>query len=252
MKKLRFFDCNCSIGRTGYPHLLDIPDAAGLRREMETAGVEEALVYHVLARDGHPPLGNTLLLDELKGHAGLHPVWVLLPHHTGELPPPDQLLAEMKDKRVKAARLYPGRLHHSFTLAEWCAGELLTALQAARLPLILDIEIVSWEEIFSLLQKYPQLPIILSNCSYRHHRFLYPLWERFDYLYLEMSRFMGGGAVEDVVRRFGSGRILFGTNMPQYTGTAAVARLTYADIAWADKEAIAAANLDRILKEVLP
>jgi hypothetical protein len=252
MKKLRFFDCNCSIGRTGYPHLLDIPDAAGLRREMETAGVEEALVYHVLARDGHPPLGNTLLLDELKGHAGLHPVWVLLPHHTGELPPPDQLLAEMKDKGVKAARLYPGRLHHSFTLAEWCAGELLTALQAARLPLILDIEIVSWEEIFSLLQKYPQLPIILSNCSYRHHRFLYPLWERFDYLYLEMSRFMGGGAVEDVVRRFGSGRILFGTNMPQYTGTAAVARLTYADIAWADKEAIAAANLDRILKEVLP
>ncbi len=252
MNKLRFFDCNCSIGRTGYPHLLDIPDAAGLRREMETAGVEEALVYHVLARDGHPPLGNTLLLDELKGHAGLHPVWVLLPHHTGELPPPDQLLAEMKDKGVKAARLYPGRLHHSFTLAEWCSGELLTALQAARLPLILDIEIVSWEEIFSLLQKYPQLPIILSNCSYRHHRFLYPLWERFDYLYVEMSRFMGGGAVEDVVRRFGSGRILFGTNMPQYTGTAAVARLTYADIAWADKEAIAAANLDRILKEVLP
>jgi hypothetical protein len=40
--------------------------------------------------------------------------------------------------------------------------------------------------------------------------------------------------------------------MPHYTGTAAVARLTYADIARADKEAIAASNLDRILKEVWP
>jgi hypothetical protein len=231
---------------------LDIPDAAGLRREMETAGVEDALVYHVLAKDGHPPLGNTLLLEEIKGHVGLHPVWVLLPHHTGEMPSPDRLLAEMKDKEIKAARLYPGRQHHSFTLADWCAGELLAALQGVRLPLILDIEIVSWEEVFSLLQKYPQLPIILANFTYRHDRFLYPLWERFDHLYIEMSRFMGGGAVEDVVRRFGSGRILFGTNMPHYTGTAAVARLTYADIAWDDKRAIAAGNLDRILKEVWP
>jgi hypothetical protein len=252
MDKLRFFDCNCSIGRTGYPHLLDIPDAAGLQREMETAGVEEALVYHVLARDGHPPLGNARLLDELKGLEGLHPVWVLLPHHTGEMPSPEKLLAEMKDEGVRAARLFPGRLHHSFTLAEWCAGELLSALQGARLPLILDIEIVSWEDIFSLLQKYPLLPIILSNFTYRHNRFLYPLWERFDRLYVETSRFMGGGAIEDAVRRFGSGRFLFGTNMPHYTGTAAVARLTYADISRTDKEAIAAGNLDHMLKEVWP
>ncbi|MGQ9673804.1 MAG: amidohydrolase family protein [Candidatus Aminicenantales bacterium] len=248
--KLYFFDCNCSIGRTGYPHLLDFPDPNGLRREMETAGVEEALVYHLLARDAHPPLGNKLLLDEIKDHPNLHPVWVLLPHHTGEMSPPKELLAEMKEKGVQAARLYPGRMNHSFTLADWCAGSLLGALAEARLPLLLDIEIVSWEEVFSLLQEYPQLPIILSNCSYRHNRFLYPLWERFDHLYIEMSRFMGGGGVEDVVRRFGSGRILFGTNMPHYTGTAAVARLTYADIPWRDKQSIAAENLQRILAEV--
>ncbi len=250
MDKMRFFDCNCSIGRIGYPHLLDIPDVSGLRREMKTAGIEEALVYHVLARDGHPPLGNTLLLEEIKGQAGLYPVWVLLPHHTGEMPPPERLLEEMKSKGVRAARVYPGRLHHSFTLAEWSSGELLTALETARLPLILDIEIVTWEEVHSLLQKYPQLPIVLANFTYRHNRFLYPLWERFDSLYIEISRFMGGGAIEDAVRRFGSRRILFGTNMPHYTGTAAVARLTYADISWDDKKAIAADNLDRILKEV--
>jgi hypothetical protein len=30
MEKLKYFDANCSVGRVGYPHLFDIPDAAGL------------------------------------------------------------------------------------------------------------------------------------------------------------------------------------------------------------------------------
>ncbi len=250
MTKLRFFDCNCSIGRVGYPHLLDIPDVAGLRREMTTAGIEEALVYHATARYGHPPLGNALLLDEIQDQRGLYPVWVLLPHHTGEMARPAQLLDEMKEKGVRAVRLFPGRTQHGFSLADWCAGELLSALQSARMLLFLDIELITWEEVHALLQKYPRLPLVLANCSYRHNRFLYPLWERFANLYVEMSRFMGAGAIEDVVRRFGSHRILFGTNMPQYTGTAAVGRLVYADISRSDKEAIAAKNLDGLLGEV--
>ncbi len=250
MAKIAFFDCNASVGRAGYPHLLDIQDAAGLEREMEIAGIEEALVYHLAARDGHPPLGNALLEKEIAGHSNLYPVWILLPHHTGEMPGPDDLLGEMRRKSVKAVRLYPGRAHHGFTLAEWCVGPLLDALDAARVPLFLDIEIVSWEEVFRILDKCPRLPVVVSNCSYRHNRFLYPLWERFDNLYVETCRFLGAGVIEDVVRRFGPGRLLFGTNMPQYTGTAMVARITYADISREDKEAIASGNLNRLIEEL--
>lgn len=252
MQKLRFFDCNCSVGRTGYPHLLDISDAAGLRREMEIAGIEEALVYHTVARDGHPPLGNALLHEEIKGQAGLYPVWVLLPHQTGEMPLPEKLIPEMKTQGVKAAQLYPGRTHHSFSLADWCAGDLLAWLEGARFPLIFDIEIVTWEEVFALLSTYPHLPLVISNCSYRHNRFLYPLWEKFENLFVEISRFMGAGALEDVVKRFGAGRLLFGTNMPQYSGTAAVALVAYAEISREEKEAIAGGNLKNILKGMWP
>ena len=77
MPKLRFFDCNCSVGRVAYPHLYDIPDVEGLLKEMETAGIEEALVYHTVARDGHPPLGNSILMEEIKNIPELHPVWVM-------------------------------------------------------------------------------------------------------------------------------------------------------------------------------
>lgn len=250
--KLRFFDCNCSIGRTGYPCLFDIPDAAGLRQEMKTAGIEEALVYHTAARDAHPPLGNSLLAAEIKGQEGLYPVWVVLPHHTGEMPLPGRLLAEMRARRVFAVRMYPGRAHHSFSLADWSAGELLSELEAARLPLVLDAEIVSWDDVFSLLKSYSGLPLIMANCSYRHNRFLYPLFEKFQNLYVETSRFLGGGAIEDIVAHFGAKSLLFGTNMPQYTGTAAVALVTYADIEAADKEAIAGDNLRRLIGETWP
>ena len=251
-KKLRFFDCNCSVGRTGHPHLFDIPDAAGLLQEMTTAGIEEAFVYHTVARDAHPPLGNALLMEEIKSQPRLHPVWVILPHHTGEMPPPHQLLPELKAQGVCAVRAHPTRTHHGFSLAEWCSGEIIAALEAARIPLILDTEIVSWDDVWSLLKSYPHLPLIMANCSYRHNRFLYPLFEKFRNIFVETSRFMGGGTIEDVVKHFGAHPILFGTNMPQYTGTAAVALIAYAEIEARDREAIAAGNLRRLVREMWP
>ena len=94
MSKLKFFDCYCSVGRVPYPLIMDIPDVEGLRKDMATAGIEEALVYHTIARDTDPPLGNKLLEEALAGQEGLYPCWVILPHHTGEMPSPDKTSEE--------------------------------------------------------------------------------------------------------------------------------------------------------------
>jgi len=158
----------------------------------------------------------------------------------------------LKVSGVRGVRVYPSRTHHSFSLADWCSGELLAALDAARVPLILDTEIVSWEEVWSLLKSYPRLPLIMANCSYRHNRYLYPLLEKFLNLFVETSRFMGGGAIEDVVKHFGARPLLFGTNLPQYTGTAGIALIAYADIEDKEKDAIAGGNLRRLIEEMWP
>ena len=249
MDKLSYYDCHCSIGRVGYPLLLGIADVSGLKKEMAVAGVERALVSHALARAGDPVLGNSRLMTEIAGDPDLGPVWFLLPHHTGEMPSPWRLLEDLKAGGVRAVRMDPGRAHHSFSLAEWCAGELLEGLEDARLPLILDADIVTWDEVRDLLDRRARLPLIMANCSYRHNRFLYPLFERYANLYVDTSRFLGAGTIEDVVRRFGPRPLLFGTNMPRYTGTAAVGRIAYAEIERADKDAIAGGNLTRIIGE---
>ena len=249
MGKLTYFDCNCSVGRVRYPHLTDIPDVAGLIREMDAAGIEEALVYHSVAQEADPVLGNGLLTEEIKGIDRLHPVWVVIPHHTGEMPKPKKLVKDMEKHKVRAVKMYPTKNQHGFSLEEWCAGKLLAALEEARLPLMLDIEVVWWEEIARLLKTYPKLPVIVVDANYRHNRFAYPLYEKYGNLYIELSRHLGAGQLEDVVGKFGSRPLLFGTNMPRYSGTACVSFLTYADISRKDKQAIAGGNLRKLLKK---
>lgn len=250
MTKLKFFDCNCSIGRPAYPHLLDISDVAGLTKEMNTAGVEQALVYHIVARDGYPSQGNAMLLDEIKVNPSLFPVYVVLPHHTDEMPDPEKLLRDMKNNNVKAARIYPKVNYHNFSLAKWSVGDLLSALESERIPLLLDMETVTWEDVHSMLADHPEMPVVAANCTYRNDRYIYPLMEKHKNFYVELSRFMGAGTVEDVVRKFGSKNLLFGTNMPQYTGTAVIPLITYGEFDHAAKQNIACDNLTRILDEV--
>lgn len=251
MAKLKFFDCNCSVGRVTHPYLEDIFEARDVRHEMDRAGVEDALVFHTMARDADPMLGNRLLREAIGDIKGLYPVWVVMPHHTGEMPTPKKLLKDMIKSGVKAVRMYPTKDFHSFSIADWSCGKLFAALEDARVPLMLDIEIVWWETIQSLLDRYPKLPIIATNVSYRHNRFTYPLFERYENIFVETSRYFGAGNYEDVVERFGMRKILFGTNMPHFTGTAAVSMLTYADISEKAKEAIAGGTLRKLLKEAL-
>jgi hypothetical protein len=137
------------------------------------------------------------------------------------------------------------------SLSEWNSGELLAALEEARVPLMLDIEVVWWDTVAAMLERYPRLPLIATNVSYRHNRFTYPLFEKYENLFVETSRYFGAGVYEDVVRRFGHGNILLGSNMPRFTGTAVVSMLTYADIPREAKEAIAGGSLRRLMKEAL-
>ena len=112
------------------------------------------------------------------------------------------------------------------------------------------MDTVTWEEVNTILENHQQLPVIAATCTYRNNRYIYPLLERHENLFIELSRFLGARAIEDMVKRFGSRPLLFGSNMPQYTGTAAVSLLTYTDIDEKDKQSIAGTNLRNLLKEV--
>lgn len=242
--QLSFFDCNAQIGRYSVKHPEAFTTSEKLVEEMEYSGISEALVYHALAKEYAPSVGNELLMNEIHGKP-LHPCWVVMPHHTGEMPPPDSLLAEMKRFGVRALRVFP--VQHQFSLSDWCSGELLDMAEANRVPVFLDFDQINWEGVAQVMRDHPKLNLVLLRTSYRVDRYLYPLLERYENLRIECATYQVAGGIEAICRRFGAERLIFGTGLPIFEAGPCVAQITYADISGAEKRLIAGDNLREML-----
>ena len=100
------FDVNCMVGHRGPRQPGDYVTAEGLLREMDHCGIHAALAFHSLARSYDAEVGNKRLVEEIRGQRRLYPCWVILPPHSGEMPPPVDLVAKM---RAHAPPSPPGR-----------------------------------------------------------------------------------------------------------------------------------------------
>jgi predicted TIM-barrel fold metal-dependent hydrolase len=94
-------------------------------------------------------------------------------------------------------------------------------------------------EIFeSLLKEHPAVNVILTCVSHRNNMVIYSYLENYPNFYVEFSAYANMLAYEDAVRRFGSERLLWGTDMPFRMPGSAITMLSYADISMEDKENI--------------
>lgn len=245
MNELNLFDCNAQIGRYGVKHPEAFTTADALAEEMAHVGISEALVFHSMAREYAPKVGNRMLLDDIKEREAMHPCWVVMPHHTDEMPRPDDLLAQMKQAGVRALRAFPNL--HQWRLTEWCAGDLLEMLEANRVPLFLDMDQTSWDSIADILKAHPTLNLCLLRTSYRCDRMMYPLMERYEGLRIETATYAVPSGIEEVTRRFGAERLLFGSGLPVTEAGPSIVQVTYAEISDADKRLIAGDNLRTML-----
>lgn len=256
---LAYLDCSTFIGRSygrgrSGGHMLRPEDLLG---EMDRLGIAGAMTYHALAHEHAPAVGNAELVRELEGHDRLCPVWVVMPPHTGELPPPDELLAQMLAAGVRMARMFPSSVMdgHRFSLADWCCGDLLSALEEARMPLAIDFTLFRrgeppWDDIYRVSTSHPDLPLILIDVQGRNNRTLYPLLERFENLYIQTAGFNVHDGLEDVARRFGAGRLLYGSGYPVQSMGGARLHVSHALLDDTEKAAIASGNLRRLLDGV--
>ena len=249
---MQLFDCNCLIGSRS----ADVPgvdgSADGLLEEMDRLGIGRALVCHVLAKESHPRRGNEALLKEVEGRPRLQPCWALLPPASGEMPPPAQLVEEMKAAGVKAARLFPAAHNFPFTLLN--LGELLEALAAHAILLLVDYDIghwsqdpVDWTEVVRIGERFPDLSMIFVGCSLLAPRVAYSAMTRVRGLCLETSYFQLQRGLEHVVSRFDASRLLFGTGLPYRSPGPPLAMLQMSGLSAPQKDAVAGGNLRRLL-----
>lgn len=105
-----------------------------------------------------------------------------------------------------------------------------------------------FNQIYEIAKEFPNVPIILLTIGYRSLRILYELFEECMNIFMDTSTFITYHGLEEVVKLYGSERILFGTRMPFIEGGVSVGRIIYADISQEDKDNIAQRNIIRLME----
>ncbi len=246
---LELIDVNCRIGRGPVRREGAPEDTAAVLSLMDDFRVSRALVYHSVAKYSDPQLGNSLLLEEIGQNDRFLPQWAVLPALWELRPAPAQLAREMKEKKVRSVRLFPAQYGHS--LRRYAAGALLDMLAERRIPAFIDLDqLSSWDALYDLCRTYPDNVFVLCSPGYRCLRYLVPVMEHCDNLYVETSNFLTHNGLREFCRHMGADRLLFGSGVPDASLAAAASQLTLSDLSDAEKQMIAAGNVLRLLGEV--
>ena len=247
---MRFFDCNCFIGLPSNAIPRPAASADELLARMDRAGIERALVWHVAQKDYGVPTGNRLLAQAIAGHRDrLTGCWAIMPNQMGELPEPEEFCANMAEAGVRALAAFPRP--HNYVLRRESCGPILEAMVARRIPLILPVtSAVGWDAAYALLAEFPDLVCILGSVNtWGTVRFVFPLLEKYAHVYLDISEYILDGGIEAVAERCGARRMLFGTAFPSRPHGGMMLALKHAEISARDRQAVAAGNLERLLRE---
>ena len=248
MKKLEFFDCEASFGLRGYKRENMPATKEEMLNAFERYGIDYALMRYEFANNGVVKDGDIELCEVIKDDSCLFPMWYVMPHHTGEFPAPKELVELMKEHNVKAVALQG----EGWTVGEWTCGELFDVLAEYNIPVMIPVSRIpnAYTGLYELLKVHNDLRVILTGVGYTSLRDLYPLLEMFPNLYISTSTYKAYEGIEVTVEKFGAERLVFGSGMPDLSGAASVALITYARISDEDKQKIASGNLKKLLSEV--
>ncbi|MBE6645420.1 MAG: hypothetical protein E7612_08610 [Ruminococcaceae bacterium] len=259
---MKLFDSNACFGMDMVNHecvnhenfivmeKVDIAKTAGeLVAEMDRVGIEKAVVWHRAQYDHDATVGNKKLIDGIRGYEErLSPSWVILPDITDSEYSPNIFFDEMKKNRVKTLRAYPEQ--DRYILCDVTMGEQLGMLSELKIPLYLS-PMFGFEMIYNVLREFPNLTVIMSNIGWwPSARLVWPLLRRYPNFYFETGDFSQLRGIEEVSNKFGSERILYGSNFPTNAMAGSIYTLMQAKISDEDRENIAHRNIERLLSEV--
>jgi hypothetical protein len=136
MRDRIYIDCFAMVGKRGPKDVEAAYETETLLEEMKWCGIHGALIAHSTAKEYDPMFGNRMLMHELKKSSRLSGAWAVMPHHTREIAEPAELVREMLDNGIRAAKMYPRAHRYPFNI-DTC-GELLGALERNGILLLVE------------------------------------------------------------------------------------------------------------------
>lgn len=243
--ELSFFDCNAFIGIHNNPYIESPFGVRALEKNIEDSGLQECMIYHSASVLYDPAYGNELLIEQAKNKIGLYFVWVVVPEYFNTERETEFFFSKVIENKISAIKIFPR--YHSFNLTNGSMDNFLSYLNSKRIPLLVDQEEISWEEISYILKNHPDIYLLLQNVGYRMERYISPFLEKYKNFYLDISRYQAHGGIEYLCGRFGSERLLFGSAMPIFSPEPIMTMIYNAKVSWQEKENISSKNLLRLV-----
>ncbi|MEW6359052.1 MAG: amidohydrolase family protein [Planctomycetota bacterium] len=255
MSNITYLDACCYLGRSvrmadGTP---ETPEA--ILAEMDHFGIHEALMVDYLSRESSPMAGNLRIIERTKNHPRLHPAWVGLMTHSRELPPPKDLVAQMRELAVGALFLFYGQ--YDIRLSDWGVDDLLEVLAESRVPLFLcpsdwrdpgKVNATDWEGVVGVCRRFPDLPVVVTeNRIYKSQRAVYAAMAECPNLKLDVSALWLHKRVEFICREFGADRFVWGSQLPERNAGVPIMQINYSDISEGELALIAGGNIRQML-----
>jgi predicted TIM-barrel fold metal-dependent hydrolase len=257
LDSLELFDSCVTLGRVVYSGTPEYITVDNILSIMDRYHIKEALVHDHHARLIYPrEHGNRNLLDTVKGIERVHPVWVIEPPRLTADESADDLVTDMIDAGVKAARL----TMHPVSPLPWLWHDLLALLEKHSIPCFLDFGEVSTRgklednevnNVRDIACAHPGIPLILSHVmgGLGVHPGIMHLIPSLPNLYMDVT-----GILEywrEIAHKVGPERVLFGTGMPFTDPGILISNIQYAvGFSFEEKKLMAGDNIRRLLGEV--
>jgi len=243
---MMFFDAWTQIGARPNKHHAERWSLRHLTDEMQHCSISGALVSHTQSINYDPMHGNLVLSEELKSKPHLWAIWNVMPHFTGECPPPTRLIEMMRAHDAKAVSIHPKTNGWDY-LAERNTP-LFEKLGSERIPVFLPREEMGdYRALTEFLNRNPFLPIVLTGVAWNDQRFLLPLLQEHENLHVTFERFQINWGLEDLVEMGLENQLLFASQAPLRSMGAHRTYIDYAILPAAVRRKIAGGNLRRLL-----
>ena len=248
---MEFLDCNVRYGIPAQrTPLRPVPTVEDLRKEMERAGVSGAVVRREEVYWEGVNFGNELVARDIAPYKELFGLWAVLPVHTHEVPPPDEMLRKMKGRRIVGWLLWPEL--HRYEFGEFALGEWFRAAEEHRVPIFSGQGSgVSLGRLADVLERHPKLRVVwLGQGVWPDDRLIRPMLREFEGFYLDLSRYMADGGLEELVEEYGPERLLYGSGFYDMYFGGGMLMVRRSEISEDAKVLIAGGNLKRLIREV--
>lgn len=243
---MHIIDINTAIGASS--KAWRFTDEVSLISNMDDYRIGSAVAWHTRSQ-ADPYEGNARMTKIASASGGRILPCLFLDSSLDDLglPGTGSVQDRLRAANPSAVRVLQGAASH-FCMNRFYAQDLLAPLNGMRMPLIIDGD-YSREFLFALpdmAAAYPDIPMILLRFGFNESRAVYPLLKHASNIYFDMSTMIDCGCIEEIVRKFGSDRLLFGSGLPHYVPAGPLGLLLYARISETDRENIAHANFERL------